>query len=714
MTVTTPESGFRARLRRLTRGTVVFAIALSATGLGAGSAMAADGADADDESVDLVISAGTRGTVAPGSATSASVTVRNDTESAVSDGRVVVELGSAPLGDDAALGDWLDTGEIDGEFASLGSDTTEPVAAGSSTTTVIPVSQESLGELAPGVYPLRATLSDATADGADARSSRDVTSAGVLVVTETTTTQTVVIVPITATPEVEALLTADELSALTATDGALTAQLDGVAGTTAVVAVDPSIPAAIRVLGTDAPASAVEWLDRLESLPNERFALQFGDADAATQASAGLTTLLQPTTLANFLDPTRFASGPVATPEAPATPAPTPTTGPQLPDDETLQAIEGETTGILWPRGEVSAENIAAFAGFTGEGGATILPSTSLEGGSGAHAMVGGHEVLVAHAATSDALSRVASENSAAARQQALAEASAHLFLASQSSPSAPLLVGLARDDTRTAAALRDAVSAVDSFGFGLEALRALPAAEATVVSEPGTTRAASLKSLLADEPALGAFSTILADPQVLLSPERIELLRAITVGSSDTEFSAAVTAEKAETGEILAAVSIPESSTIQLLTANADLPFQVRNDLPWPVTIDLHVSPSEPRLDVEPVTTATVQGNTNSRIKVPVSARVGSGELDLRLELFSPTGVRIGQTETVRVAVRAEWETIGLVVFGSLIVILIALGVLRTVWRKRQDAQPQVNADTDADAGSETGADAAAEGANG
>jgi hypothetical protein len=66
------------------------------------------------------------------------------------------------------------------------------------------------------------------------------------------------------------------------------AQLDAVTGSNAVLAVDPAIVAAIRVLGTAAPASAVAWLSDLMTLPNPRFALQFGDADLATQIAAGL------------------------------------------------------------------------------------------------------------------------------------------------------------------------------------------------------------------------------------------------------------------------------------------------------------------------------------------------------------------------------------------------------------------------------------------
>jgi hypothetical protein len=487
-------------------------------------------------------------------------------------------------------------------------------------------------------------------------------------------------------------LTADELTALTAPDGALTAQLDGVAGTTAVLAIDPSIPAAIRALGTSAPDQVRDWLSRLDGLPNSRFALQFGDADAAVQSQAGLTALLTPPSLSSFLDPANFPQNTTTGSPADVSPTPTPTATstpgtPAVPDDQTLSAVDGALPRILWPSDDVTAADVAAFTGYLGDGTTTIVSSDTVGGVGIAHAVSAGHDLLVTDAATSAALSDAAAEPRAAARHRLLAEAAARLFFAQGRAPGAPLLVGLERDEARTANALREAISTADSIGFELSTVRTAAPVEAVLPDTTDPSRAAALSELLVDEQSLTAFSSILTDPQVLLSPERIRILRTIGVGSSPTAFTAKVEAHRAQTAATLGAVSIPSSSTIQLLAANADLPIAVRNDLQWPVTVQLFASPSDPRLEVKPMIETVVQAGSTTRVKVPVSARVGSGELDLRLSLSSPIGVPIQSQETIRVAVRAEWETIGLVVFGGLAVVLIALGVIRTVRRKRREA---------------------------
>jgi hypothetical protein len=695
MTASTTENGLRARLHRLARGSVVLAAVLGLCATGSGAAVAAT--DGDDPAVELLVSAGTRGTVAPGTATTASLTVQNGSDTRLTTGRVTVEIGRTPLGDEAALSDWLDDADASGDFDEIGSDTTSPVDPDTSVTSSLLIPAETLADLTPGVYPLRASLTGATEDAADAE---PVVSTSVLVVSDATAGPIAVFVPITATPADGALLTAEELTTLTAADGALTAVLDGVSGTSSVLAIDPAILASIRVLGSAAPEPATDWLRRLDALPNERFALQFGDADVAAQSQAGLTSPLRPTTLAPFLDPSRFATAPT-TPTADPTEAPaqtpSPGDGPVLPDDATLTAVDGATAGIVWPRGSVVEADLTTFANYFGASTVSVLPSSSTSGSVGGHSTIDGHDVLVTDAAASGALSRAANENDAAARQALLAEASAHLSLSGRTSAGAPVLVGLSRDETRSAEALKETISAVDTLGFGLSGILAAQSAVTTLTSEADTDRALDLQSMLADEPVLGQFATMLDDPQQLLSPKRIQIMRASSVGLGGAAYDDAVAAVGDATLATLQAVDIPPASTIQLLSANADLPFSVRNDLPWPVNIRLSVEPSDPRLEVDSPQEATVQPGTTTRIKVPVSARVGSGELNLRLQLSSPTGVTIGQVETVRVSVRAEWETIGLVVFGALIVLLLGLGTIRTIVRRRRERADADASDADA-----------------
>lgn len=629
----------------------------------------------------LSISAGVHGVVQSEAPLTTTVTIDNDSDEAIPAGRIAVEVNRTALTDADALTAWLDSGQAAGSFTPLGSEESDAVAVSETSTSFISASASTLGDLGPGVYPIRGSLAG---DGA----STTLTAHSVLIVDADDSREIAVLVPLTATPADDGLLTADELTELTAPDGALTAQLDGVAGTSAVLAVDPLIPAAIRALGSAAPIDAVTWLERLESLPNERFALQPGDADAAVQAAAELPELLAPLPLTSYLDPANFVET-----DATATPTPSPSPSPEeteqpeepdLPDNAELLAISGAESGILWPLDDVRTADLAVFDAYLDADATTILPSTSLAATTSALMEIDGHRVLVADADASARLSDAAASIDDDDREREITAGLAQLtFTGSQST----LLVGLDRDEMRTADALRETILSLSSIAqpIDLSGLRAADPASSTLVGETSTERASTLDNLLADEDRLESFASILDDRLVLLSPERIALLRLIGVGAAE-EFTANAMTHRTATVATLDAVGVQQPSPIQLFTAAAPLPVWVRNDLPWPVHVTLASNPSDARLDVQPRTPVEAQPASNTRVKVPVEARVGSGTLSVGFSLTSPTGVHIGTDQTATVTVRAEWEGIGLGILGGIIGLLLVLGIVRTIVRRRRE----------------------------
>lgn len=714
-----PRTGRHARAHRSARVAVAFALAFgvlatpqllsptaavadastdASTGVGTvaktvaktGGATKADtdGANtADDDTARLSVVAGLHGVIKPGASLTVSASIDNRSEDPVDAGRITIEVNRTPLADATALGAWLDSGSASGTFATLGSDTSEDVPVSESSTVSVSVAASAIDDLAPGVYPLRGTLS--TTPASTTVTSDVLTASSVLIVSDDAARQVTVLVPITATPANGALLTADELTALTAPEGALTAQLDGVAGTSAAIAIDPLIPAAIRALGTSAPQGATDWLDRLESLSNERFALQAGDADATVQARAELPELLAPLPLTPYLNAADFvqsASTPAPTSSPTATPSPTPeptSAEPELPSYDELTALPGSQTGILWPLGDVQTADLATFDTYLDTDVTTVLPSTSLATAASALLDIDGHRVLAMESTVSATLSDAAAASDDATREDEIAAGLAQLTYAGAQTS---LLVGLDRDETRSATALRETILSLSALTqpTTLTDLRSADPASSTIVGDPTDERAAALDSVLADEERLTSFASILDEPLVLLSPERLAILRLIGVGAAES-YPAAVAGHRAATVKTLNAVGVQQPSPIQLFTAAAPLPVWVRNDLPWPVNVTLESRPSDARLDVRPRTEVLAQPASNTRVKVPVEARVGSGELSVHFALTSPTGVHIGADQTANVTVRAEWESIGLIVLGGIIGLLLVLGIIRTVVRRRK-----------------------------
>ena len=72
--------------------------------------------------------------------------------------------------------------------------------------------------------------------------------------------------PLTVPPTTTGLLDAETLTTYTAAGGLLTRQLDAVVGSRVAIGLDPMIVASIRVLGTAAPAPALAFLERLQTV----------------------------------------------------------------------------------------------------------------------------------------------------------------------------------------------------------------------------------------------------------------------------------------------------------------------------------------------------------------------------------------------------------------------------------------------------------------
>jgi hypothetical protein len=637
------------------------------------------------------------GVVRPGERLTVSVTLQNGTDLPIAPASVTLALGASPLPDREALTGWL-AGDTSGvATADVGTGAIDAVLPGGTQVAGIGVEAESpaLQNREPGVYPLLATYQG---------SEGPVTSASAMIVPDdgAEVVGIGVVVPITAEGLSEGLLTRDQLIALTTPTGSLSTQLNAVEGTSAILAVDPAIPASIRVLGTSAPASALEWLARLDDLPQSRFPLQFGDADVAVQVEAGLSRPLAPTSLSFYMSPANFVPTTEPTPQASPGPTPTPAVDPDAPvypDLATLLDIGGGRAGVFWPvAGTAAPETLATLGRVTVDDRAslTLVPSAAtVEGANGAtvaaHGHVGDADVLVYDTAVSHALQQASRTDENALRGAALTEATAYLAFASTETDGAPLLVALDRDTARDRVGLRSAITtATQAPGFTPLTLGRLASSDAHEVgiadAAADPARVATTSALLADETALSRFATILDDTSLITGPERAELLQLLGIAwiAEPDAWSAAIASHRQQTAATLDSVDLLPTSTINLFGADADLGFWVRNDLPYPVNLVLYATPSNLRLDVQPATPLVAGASSNTRVEVPVQARIGNGEVTLALQLRSRASVAIGEGTTVQVNVRAEWEGVGIIALSVVVGGLLILGVVRTVLRMR------------------------------
>jgi hypothetical protein len=203
---------------------------------------------------------------------------------------------------------------------------------------------------------------------------------------------------------------------------------------------------------------------------------------------------------------------------------------------------------------------------------------------------------------------------------------------------------------------------------------------------------------MLTGEASIETFSSIIDDPSLLTDPERSSILQLIGAGWRDDPdgWEAALAAHGEATVTTLTSVAIQQPSTVQLVSPEAVLPFFVRNDLPYAANVVLVSTPDNLRLDVERTQPVRAEPGVNTRVEVPVRARVGSGEVTIELRLLSPAFEQIGPIQHADVTVRAEWERIGIIGLSAIVVLLLGAGFIRTVRRRRRVRAAAEDADVE------------------
>ena len=508
------------------------------------------------------------------------------------------------------------------------------------------------------------------------------------------------VVPFTTPGISEGLLDADSLEAYTSAGGVLRRKLDAVLGSADAIALDPRILASIRALGTEAPESAVDWLNDLRAVENFVFPLSYADSDLTLERAAGASAVLGPGSFESSLDADAFANGPLAeelpspttSPSPLTTPTPTPTATAEpgaLPTGDELLRWDYTTTDLAWPTRVLPGDlPFYAASGLT----RAIVPSSSLADAPDPLPVSGsleGSTALVLDSELSAAVSEAAFSSGEAAGRAALANATALLTAtAEEAEPGAAVLVGLERTWPESTASMAPALSALRTLPWiaplSLDAISGSGTELAVRGDQPADERVPAATQLLQDDGAIAGFSSVLERPELLTGRERLRLLAVFSAQWLDSPEAWQTAADDlhASYDRVLHSVRITQTSVF-VVSPEVPVPVFVQNDLDFPVTIRLDGRPSNGRLLVDSAT-ATIDGQSSQRVSLPARS-IANGRVTLTVTAWSPTGVQIGDPATIDLDVQAEWEAVGTSVVIGLVVALFGFGLWRNIRRRRR-----------------------------
>ena len=521
-------------------------------------------------------------------------------------------------------------------------------------------------------------------------------------VDDPTIVKVAIAVPLLVPASAEEFLTAELLEQYTAEQGLLTRELDAVFGRPVAIGIDPRIIASIRLLGGSAPTSAVAWLERLESAPNQTFPLGYADADVTLQTQGGSASVLAPETFDFAIDPALFAAAPsTATPAPAETPD---TTLPELPTSEEILAWSYSLTGIAWPRDNtVVAADLGKItaSGYT----TTIMSSTNVarDATAGPTAQIDGAGALISDDALSGALRAASAATLPGDWSVAMTALSSALEASGRvQAAEATVFATLDRDVATSEIRLAETIDAlaldpsVDLVPMS-QALGLAPAT-ATVIDQPqDADRVSRTGQMIQGEIAERAFASVASDPAAITSNRRLQLLTLLS-----SEWSAKPQAWP-EAADVFTTTSIELRNAVHLVTSSnflliADndqyLPITVDNALDQAATVFVTVRSQSALLVVdEERVELPIEAGAQARVNIPVHS-LSNGVVEVDVSLTSATGVPIGAPISSEVNVQAGWETPIVVAIAVLVVLVFGVGVVRTVIRRRKAGQqPAVDA---------------------
>lgn len=624
---------------------------------------------AEETAIALVAAPAASGIARPGDPLSVRVTVTNLGDAATPPLTVELALaGAAPASaDDVAA--WFngETVGLDERVAAAAE--LSPLEPGSSA--VLDLIVDDAATALSGAFGARLAVVRARAD--DELLVADRTAVVWVPAGSTPAARTVFVAPISTPGIEEGLLTSAQLEQLTGEAGALTRQLDAVAGRPVMVAIDPRVVASIRLLGASAPASATAYLDRLAAMPNETFLLPWADADLPAVLAAG----------ASPLAPEGAGSAETGT-EAAATDDPEPGPAPLTLDD----AADWPATlrDVVWSEAPLAP---AVATALTDAGTRLVVAPTTAPSGGATVQEAEGLRLLRVDAA----LSASARDASTAPSQQrfdgAIARVSALLAAAAAERPGIPVIIALTRDELPSSDRLIDTIGRTVSLPWSTasSATEALSTtASPAELEEPASdaARLAAVRDAIAAESADRAFASIATAPATITDRRRLELLAALSAGWGDQSVAALQRFVDSSIA-LRQSVRVAESSSITLFADRASLPVTVQNDLDVAVRVFVRVDPDTTQLRVlDQRVEVLVEPRSQTRALVPVES-LTNGQVDITVTVRDATGARIGSPTRVALNLQAGWETAGTIAVAGAVVLLLGVGITRDIRKRRR-----------------------------
>jgi hypothetical protein len=135
------------------------------------------------------------------------------------------------------------------------------------------------------------------------------------------------------------------------------------------------------------------------------------------------------------------------------------------------------------------------------------------------------------------------------------------------------------------------------------------------------------------------------------------------------------------------AQVFVVTGSNINIVSRESKVPVSIQNNYDRQVRIRVHASAPDPAVTVQKFVSLTIPANSRKDALIPISILSG-GEYKLNVWVTTFNDIRVGETVQMNLTVNPDIEVFIIIVFGSLIAVLLVLGVVRMKRRSNSGEQ--------------------------
>lgn len=202
----------------------------------------------------------------------------------------------------------------------------------------------------------------------------------------------------------------------------------------------------------------------------------------------------------------------------------------------------------------------------------------------------------------------------------------------------------------------------------------------------PGPLPASYLHAVSDALDSVRSFASVLTEPQEVVAPLKRSAAALTSVAWRPHQQGRRQAAAElsAQVQELESSVRVLEGSSVNVLTARAELPVTVVNDLGQEVNAVVRLQPLSSRLVVPDTAEVNLGAGQREQVRLPFRA-LANGDVEVEGTLLTPDGDQIGPTVLMQVRVRADWESRGTAVAAVAMALLVLAGLVRTIRRGRR-----------------------------